>query len=149
MVERARQHLYFFWDYDITEEEVREILRGDDEPRKVWVMSRILEYARFDDVWRYITPPDLRQYFQRLHLRPQVREVWARAIEVWNRQVFLLESPDESALKVDRGAVGVALLLLQPTYIPGAPPHGRRFPRSTAAARGGRRAESPPGEERV
>ena len=57
----------------------------DDEPRKIWVMSRILEYARFDDVWRYITPPDLRQYFQRLHLRPQVREVWAHAIEVWNR----------------------------------------------------------------
>jgi hypothetical protein len=101
MVERVRQRLYFFWDYDITEEEVREILRGDDEPRKVWVMSRILEYARFDDVWRYVTPSDLRQYFERLHLRPQVREVWARAIEVWNRQVFLLESRDEPALKVD------------------------------------------------
>jgi len=101
MVERVRQRLYFFWDYDITEEEVREILRGDDEPRKVWVMSRILEYARFDDVWCYVTPSDLRQYFERLHLRPQVREVWARAIEVWNRQVFLLESRDEPALKVD------------------------------------------------
>ncbi len=85
MVKRAQQRAYFFWDYDITEEEVHEILRGDDEPRKIWVMSRILERAHFDDVWHYLTPPDLRRYFERLQLRPQVREVWAHAIEVWNR----------------------------------------------------------------
>ena len=84
MIERERQRPYFFWDYDITEEEVREILRGDDEPRKIWVMSRILEHAHFGDVWRYITPYDLRRYFTRLQLRPQVRAVWAHAIEVWN-----------------------------------------------------------------
>lgn len=86
MVERTRQCPYFFWDYDITEEEVCEILRGDDEPRKIWVMSRILEHAHFDDVWRYITPPDLRRYFERLQLRPQVRKVWSHAMEVWGRE---------------------------------------------------------------
>jgi len=79
------QRPYFFWDYDITEEEVREILRGDDEPRKLWVMSRILERAHFDDIWRYITPSDLRGHFEQLRLRPQVWEVWEHAIEVWNR----------------------------------------------------------------
>lgn len=81
---QEQETTYFFWDYDITEEEVREILRGDDEYRKIWVMSRILEHAHFDDVWRYIAPSDLRRYFERLRLRPQVRGVWAHAIEVWN-----------------------------------------------------------------
>ncbi len=85
MTDPKSQYPYFFWDYDITEKEVREILRGDDEPRKLWVMSRILERARFDDVWRYVSPGDVQQHFEQLQLRPQVREVWARAIEVWNR----------------------------------------------------------------
>jgi len=34
--------------------------------------------------WRYITPPDLRRYFERLQLRPGVREVWSHAMEVWD-----------------------------------------------------------------
>ncbi len=85
MTDRQSQRPYFFWDYDITEEEVRAIMRGDDEYRKIWVMSRILEHACFGDVWRYITPSDLRRYFERLQLRPQVRGVWSHAIEVWNR----------------------------------------------------------------
>ena len=42
MVKRAQQRPYFFWDYDITEEEVREISRGDDEVEKAWVITRIL-----------------------------------------------------------------------------------------------------------
>ncbi len=85
MTNSKSQRPYFFWDYDITEEEVHDILRGDDETRKIWVMSRVLEHAHFDDVWRYIAPVELRRYFERLQLRPQVRAVWARAIEVWNR----------------------------------------------------------------
>jgi len=85
MTNSKSQRPYFFWDYDITEEEVHEILHSDDEARKLWVMGRILERAHFDDVWRYITPPDLQRYFERLRLRPQVREVWTYAIKVWNR----------------------------------------------------------------
>ena len=81
---RQSRRPYFFWDYDITEEEVHEILHGDDVYRKMWVMSRILERAHFDDVWHYITPSELQRYFEQLQLRPQVREVWAHAIEVWN-----------------------------------------------------------------
>ena len=85
MTNPQSQRPYFFWDYDITEDEVREILRGDDEPHKLWVMGRILERARFDDVWRYVAPDDVRRYFEQLQLRPQVRKVWAHAIEIWNR----------------------------------------------------------------
>ena len=31
---------YFFWDYDITEDEVRQILRRASEVEKAWVITR-------------------------------------------------------------------------------------------------------------
>jgi hypothetical protein len=75
---------YFFWDYDLTEEQVRGILRSGDETEKAWVITRILEYARWEDIWRYLTVDDIRQNFERLRFRwPQVRDLWAYALKVW------------------------------------------------------------------
>jgi hypothetical protein len=34
----ATQTPYFIWDYDLTEADVREILRGDDEQQKAWLV---------------------------------------------------------------------------------------------------------------
>ncbi len=77
--------LYFFWDYDITEDELREILRGNDEIRKAWVISRLLEAARWDDIWKYIRLRDVRERFSKLHLRPETRAVWAYALSLWGQ----------------------------------------------------------------
>lgn len=75
---------YFFWDYDLSEEEIRRILRGDNEVEKVWVITRILEYARWEDIWRYLTPADIRAHLERLHFRrPQDKELWAYALKRW------------------------------------------------------------------
>ncbi len=83
----ASPRLYFFWDYDLTEEQVWEIIRGDNEVEKAWVITRILEYARWDDIWRYLTVDDIRQNFERLRFRrPQDRELWAYALERWRRR---------------------------------------------------------------
>ena len=75
---------YFFWDYDITEEEIRDILRGDNQVEKAWVITRILEYARWEDIWRYLTVDDVRESFEQLGLKPYLRDLWAYAIEVWS-----------------------------------------------------------------
>lgn len=75
---------YFFWDYDLSEEEIHRILHGDNEVEKVWVITRILECARWEDIWRYLTPADIRTYLERLHFRrPQDRELWAYALKRW------------------------------------------------------------------
>lgn len=80
------QRPYFFWDYDITDEEIRIILRAGDPFEKAWVISRILEHARWDDIWRYLTITDIRQNFENLRFRrPQDRELWAYALERWSR----------------------------------------------------------------
>jgi hypothetical protein len=74
---------YFLWDYALTEADVRAILRGDDEQRKAWLVARLLEAARFQDIWQYISLSELRAIFQKLQLRPQVRAVWEFALSVW------------------------------------------------------------------
>lgn len=77
---------YFFWDYDITEEEIRDILRGNNEVERAWVITRILEYARWEDIWRYLTLDDVRENFERLSFRwDRDRELWAYALKRWSR----------------------------------------------------------------
>ncbi len=82
----AEQTPYFIWDYDLTEADLRGILRGDDEAQKAWLVARLLESARFEDVWNYISLAELRAIFPKLQLRPQVRAVWEFALRVWGSE---------------------------------------------------------------
>jgi hypothetical protein len=75
---------YFFWDYEITDDEIREILHAGEPFDKAWVISRILEHALWDDIWRYLTVTDIRENFENLSFRrPQDRELWAYALDRW------------------------------------------------------------------
>jgi hypothetical protein len=81
---RTGQRPYFFWDHDISEDQVRHILRHGNPQEKAWVMTRILEYAKWDDIWRYLTIGDIRQHFEHLRFRrPADRELWAYALDRW------------------------------------------------------------------
>ncbi len=87
LVQSKSKRPYFIWDYDLTEEDVRGILRGDNEHEKTQMMVRILESTRWDDIWKYLT---LAQVMENWHLirprmRREVREVWDWALEVWQR----------------------------------------------------------------
>ena len=75
---------YFLWDYDLSDEEVRAILRGDDEAQKSWLIARLLEAARYEDIWKYISLAELREWFPKLQLKPQVRGAWEFALSVWS-----------------------------------------------------------------
>jgi hypothetical protein len=77
---------YFLWDYDLTDEEVRAILRGNDEEQKSWIVGRLLESARYEDVWKYISLAELQELFPKLRLKPQVRAVWEFALLVWKAE---------------------------------------------------------------
>ena len=80
--------LYFFWDYDLSEADVRRIVRQGDLAERAWVITRILEYAKWDDIWRYLTLDDIRRSFDRLAFRrAQDRELWAYALDRWARDV--------------------------------------------------------------
>lgn len=80
------KRLYFFWDYDIGEDEIRQILRYGSSTEKAWIITRILEYAKWDDIWRYLTVADIRQNLEHLRFRrSHDRELWAYALDRWSR----------------------------------------------------------------
>jgi hypothetical protein len=82
------QRPYFFWDYEITDE-VRAILRDGEPFDKAWVISRILEHATWDDIWRYLTVIDIRTNFESLHFRrSQDQELWAYALDRWTNHAL-------------------------------------------------------------
>ena len=74
---------YFLWDYDLTEKQVRKILAGKNETEKIWMMSRILESARYDDIWHYVSLTQVKEMFSKLRLKPPIRRAWERALYVW------------------------------------------------------------------
>jgi hypothetical protein len=83
-VDHTGQRPYFLWDYDIGDEEIRRILRHGSLAEKAWIITRILEYAKWDDIWRYLTVDDIRENLERLRFRrPQDRELWAYALDRW------------------------------------------------------------------
>lgn len=77
------QRPYFIWDYDLTDTDVRTILGGDDENQKAWLVARLLESARYEDIWQYISLAELRAIFPKLQLKSQVRAAWEFALLVW------------------------------------------------------------------
>ena len=86
MTANVTKRPYFFWDYEITDGEIRAILSEGASFDKGWVISRILEHARWDDIWRYLTVNDIRENFATLRFRrPQDRELWAYALDRWAR----------------------------------------------------------------
>ena len=78
---------YFFWDYDLTEADVRRILDSGGELDKQWLISRILTSAKFEDVWKYLTIKGLLAQFSKLRMRPQVKLAWKRALNIWGYEV--------------------------------------------------------------
>ncbi len=83
--DRAARRPYFIWDYDLTEDDVRAILRGDNEYEKIQMMVRILESAHWEDVWSYLAPAEIRQHWREIYrrMRREIRDAWAWAFEVW------------------------------------------------------------------
>lgn len=78
---------YFLWDYNLSDKEVKKILRQGDEYEKRWLIARILEHAHFRDVFDYLRPKDIVEFFARLKLRPVTRRYWQRALNAWEYNV--------------------------------------------------------------
>ncbi len=83
--ERLRQRPYFIWDYDLTEDDVRAILRGDNEYEKVQMMVRILERCSWEDIWRYLKLYEVHHYWTQIRpkIRRELRPTWELAMETW------------------------------------------------------------------
>ena len=64
------------------EPQAAEILAGDDEERKLWVVSHLLRYAQWDDIWEFVSRDEVREMFPRLDLPDNLRAAWGRMLKV-------------------------------------------------------------------
>lgn len=78
---------YFLWDYDLTKDQIRSILHGDNEVEKLWLTARILTHAKYEDIWQYLTLEDIIKVFPQLRLTPKTKQDWQRALNVWGYHV--------------------------------------------------------------
>jgi hypothetical protein len=74
---------YFLWDYDLTEKQVKKIIKQGDEFSRIWLIGRILESARYKDVWRYLSLNEILKIFPKLKLKKPVKEAWLNAFRAW------------------------------------------------------------------
>lgn len=78
---------YFLWDYQLTDDDVRNIVRGTNETEKQWLIGRLLAHAQFEDIWKYVTLKDVVDIFPKLTLPPSVKTAWKRALTIWGYHV--------------------------------------------------------------
>ncbi|OGK08533.1 hypothetical protein A2767_05550 [Candidatus Roizmanbacteria bacterium RIFCSPHIGHO2_01_FULL_35_10] len=74
---------YFIWDYDLTEKDVKKILKDGNEFSRIWLISRILESAKYEDVWKYVKLDEVLQIFPRLKLKKPIKNAWLNAFKAW------------------------------------------------------------------
>lgn len=74
--------LYFFPDREVTAEELRALLEEGSEDDRIWVISHLLRYAQWDDIWTYVTRDEVREVFPELDLPDNLRTAWGRMLKV-------------------------------------------------------------------
>lgn len=74
--------LYFFPDQTVAEARVRRILESGSRDERAWVVSHLLRFALWDDIWTYVTRDDVRELFPDLELPENLRSAWARMLKV-------------------------------------------------------------------
>ena len=65
---------YFVHDYDLSWGDFLAILRGDDARARDWAIGRLLDRARWQDIWRLVTVETVAESLPHLPLRN--REMW-------------------------------------------------------------------------
>ena len=82
--DREEKRPSFIWDYDLTGSQIREILSGSQEKRR-WLVGRILEHARFDEIFKYLTLREIEHDLPHLRLPKKLKDHWEYAIKRWKR----------------------------------------------------------------
>ena len=74
--------LYFFPEEKVSEEQARRWLREGPPAKRLWVISQLLRYAQWNDIWSYVTRDEVREVFPELDLPPNLRAAWGRMLKI-------------------------------------------------------------------
>lgn len=76
------ESLYFFPDQKVTDAEARHLLRAGTLQQRAWVISHLLRYAQWDDIWTFVSREEVREIFTDLDLPENLRNAWARMLKI-------------------------------------------------------------------
>lgn len=76
------ESLYFFPDQKVTADEARQLLRQGTPEQRAWVISHLLRFAQWDDIWAYVSRDEVREIFPTLDLPENLRQAWGRMLKV-------------------------------------------------------------------
>jgi hypothetical protein len=74
--------LYFFPDQKVTAEEARNLLRNGTVEQRAWVISHLLRYAQWDDIWTFVSREEVKEIFPDLDLPENLRNAWSRMLKI-------------------------------------------------------------------
>lgn len=82
---------YFLWSETMTVAELRAILAGEEGPDEQLVyMARILREARYQDVWKFLTPQQVAANWDGLQRRlGRMRGFWNFLLTGWRQHGLL------------------------------------------------------------
>ncbi len=80
-------NLPFCWDYDYTEDDIRNILRGEDLYMKAWTVGRIIEYGTWDVIKKFLKPQDILSSLSQIGedglAAPETIKLWRSLLKDW------------------------------------------------------------------
>ncbi len=81
---RGELRPYFLWDEDVSIDELRQRLRGEDSYERLRLLGKMLREARDIDVWSFVTPEEVALALPVLGRRlGRRRAFWEFLIEGW------------------------------------------------------------------
>ncbi len=81
---RSELRPYFLWDEDVSIDELRQRLRGEDSYERLRLLGKMLREARDIDVWSFVTPEEVALALPVLGRRlGRRRAFWEFLIEGW------------------------------------------------------------------
>ena len=81
---------YFLWDEDLSIEELRVRLHGDDRRERLRLLAKMLREARDIDVWQFVTPRDVAAALPEIGRRlGRRRPFWEFLIRGWTEDGLL------------------------------------------------------------
>ena len=69
--DEVSESLYFFPDQTVSSRDER-----------AWVISHLLRFALWDDIWGYVTREEVREMFPHLELPDNLRNAWGRMLKI-------------------------------------------------------------------
>lgn len=90
-LERDEGQAYFLRGLPITTGDLRRTLRTSDASMRAHWIAHVLREARYEDVWKFVTPGDIREDY------PRIRRHLGRARPFWDFLIGRWQSEARSA----------------------------------------------------